>query len=447
MTFSSCLLYAKKIVFSKTIQGTESSYGKRSLIGAILCIGISLVPLITSLVVSSCMMNGIVERMINLYSHDISISLYKNSTYTKSYENFILAQEKLSQVSGVNKVFPEVRSMALAAGTNYRSGALVRGIPSNLFSENKKFSSLFKKIEGDFNFVGGKNAVIGEKIAEQLNLHVGDSIKLISLNSNNKQVIPKVAIFNVSGIVSSGYQELDALWVFIPLEEAFSSIAKSSSEFLLGIETANPFSDELFFVEDNIRMFALQDEHFANSQIATWQEINEAELENLSSTKALLLVVMAMIVIVAIINVSSSIVMIVMERKKEIALLKCVGASSIGITISFVLTGLLASFGGIIFGSILGILFSININRIIRFIEIIVAFIEHITTLVSFGKIQFEQFHLLDPAYYLQEIPVKIPITEIIIISIITLLLATLVSLIPALKAGNEKPIDTLRKM
>ena len=447
MTFSSCLMYAKKIFFSKS-QSSDSGIGKRSLTGAIACIGISLVPMVALLVVTNGMVQGMTSRMINLFSRDISVSVYKNSMYLTSYENFILASKKLADIQGVEKVFPEVRGMALAAGENYRSGAFVRGIPQDTFFADKNFSLLFKVVEGRLDLPDFRTAVIGEKISEQLGVHVGDNIKIISMNTAGKRFVPKVAQFKVGGIISSGYQELDSLWVFIPIEAAFNSLAKSSCEFVVGIETENSFSEELSFIAERVQTFTFQDEGFADSRVETWKEVNASELENFASTKALLVVIMVMIVIVASISVSSSVLIIVMERKKEIALLKCVGASPNGIAISFVLTGASIGLAGILIGIPIGLLISVNINEIIGAIESFVNFFEKLSLAFSFGDShEITKFHLLDPAYYLQDIPIEIPIKEIAAVILCTLLLSALVSLIPSVKAGKEKPIDTLRKM
>lgn len=447
MTFSSCLMYAKKIFFSKS-QSSDSGIGKRSLTGAIACIGISIVPMVVLLVVTNGMVQGMTSRMINLFSRDISVSVYKNSMYLTSYENFILASKKFADIQGVEKVFPEVRGMALAAGENYRSGAFVRGIPQDTFFADKNFSSLFKVVEGRVDLPDFRTAVIGEKISEQLGVHVGDNIKIISMNTAGKRFVPKVAQFKVGGIISSGYQELDSLWVFIPIEAAFNSLAKSSCEFVVGIETENSFSEELSSIAERVQTFTFQDEGFADSRVETWKEVNASELENFASTKALLVVIMVMIVIVASISVSSSVLIIVMERKKEIALLKCVGASPNGIAISFVLTGASIGLAGILIGIPIGLLISVNINEIIGTIESFVNFFEKLSLSFSFGDShEIAKFHLLDPAYYLQDIPIEIPIKEIAAVILCTLLLSALVSLIPSVKAGKEKPIDTLRKM
>lgn len=443
MTFSSCLMYAKKIFFSKP-QKSDSGIGKRSLSGAVACIGISLVPMVVLLVVTNGMVHGMTRRMIKLFSQDISISVYKNSMYLASYENYISASKKIAGVQGVEKVFPEVRGIALAAGQNYRSGAFVRGVPRDAFFSDENFSSLFKIIEGGTEFPNLRTAVIGEKISEQLGVHVGDNIKIITMNKTKGKFIPRVSQFKVGGIISSGYQELDALWVFIPIEAAFNFLAKSSCEFVIGVETENSFSDSLSSVAERLQTFSFQDEGFSDSRVETWKEVNEAELENFASTKALLVVIMIMIVVVASISVSSSVLIIVMERKKEIALLKCVGASPAGIAFSFVLTGASIGLAGILIGIPVGLLISVNINEIIAAIESCVNFFERFSI---GGSHEFAGFHLLDPAYYLQDIPVEIPVKEIVAVALCTLFLSALVSLIPSVKAGKEKPIDTLRKM
>ena len=140
--------------------------------------------------------------------------------------------------------------------------------------------------------------------------------------------------------------------------------------------------------------------------------------------------------------------MLVMERRKEIAILKSTGASSGGITLSFLLVGFACGAGGTLLGLPLGLFVSVNINGIIRFIEnVINAFTRFSFMLTTGSASNFEGVHLLDPGYYLQEIPITIPLRELFIIVVGTLALSVVVSIIPAIKAGKEKPLDTLRKM
>ena len=157
---------------------------------------------------------------------------------------------------------------------------------------------------------------------------------------------------------------------------------------------------------------------------------------------------MLLIVLVASVNISSALVMIVMERRKEIAILKSVGADSSGITASFLLIGIVSGAGGVLTGIPVGLLAGVNINRIISFMEKVVnLFLKFAYVLANGNQGGFTSVHLLDPAYYLQEIPVIIPFGELLVITLGTLILSLIVSAIPAIKAGKEKPLDTLRKM
>ena len=86
--------------------------------------------------------------------------------------------------------------------------------------------------------------------------------------------------------------------------------------------------------------------------------------------------------------------------------------------------------------------------EIISFMEKIVNFGAEFVYLLSNANLSsYKEIHLLDPAYYLQNIPVSVPFNKLFIIASGTLLLSLIVSAIPAIKAGKEKPLDTLRKM
>jgi lipoprotein-releasing system permease protein len=439
MNLGTGFLYAKKIIFSRTIRGAENSAGKRSLLGAVICIAVSVVPLVALVSIGRGMFRGITERMIYLFSRDILVSVYDGSACTNSAELFEKSSAEFLNVNGVKKIFPEIQGTSLAAGANFRTGAFIRGVQGDIFFKDEKFSSLFKFTEGEWDLSQKRNAVIGEKIAEDLDLHAGDQIKIISVEKIKKNYVPRVVQFTVKGIVSSGYQELDALWVFVPLEDAFECISKSSRNFAICLETDDPFSDGLSRIVSDVKIFASENSAFEDSRILSWKQANADRLSNFSSTEALLVIIMVMIVLVSSINISSSVVMIVMERKKEIAILKCVGASSAEISSAFIFTGTFAGLAGLCIGVPVGVIFSAEINSIVIFIEKVVNFFTS-----GFSK---EKFHLLDPAYYLQEIPVQISWNEIFVIIVCTTILSALVSVFPSLKAGNEKISDTLRKM
>ncbi len=438
MTIASSFLYAKKIFFSRTNRGAEKSSGQRSLLGAVVCIAVSLVPLVAVLSVSNGMISGITGRMIHLSSQDVQIKVSPDSSYIDSAESFIGLKEKFSDIDGVLKAYPEVQGMALAAGNTYRSGASLRAVEKNIFSENPYFSSFFDVVEGSTNLADSKDAVIGKKLASLLKVHAGDSIKIISIKTSGSKITPKVSVFKVSGIVSCGYEELDALWVFIPIENAFSTLKGCSLDYYIGLETDRTFTEGLTDVLLMARIKILGDIDFMESEVEDWKSVNAAQFENFASTRALLIVIMLAIILAASINISSAIVMVVMDRKKEIAILKSTGASSAGLAGAFVMTGLFTGFSGIVIGIPLGLLISVFINPIISGVERIV----NLVLSLFHGK----QVKFLDPAFYLQEIPVVIPWTEILLIVLCTVILSAVMSIIPSLKAGKSSVTEVLSK-
>ena len=445
MNFKASLLYAKKIIFPKKTK----SRGNKSLFGAMLCIGISLIPLVAILGVSSGMTEGITNRIIELSSGDLQLYFEKAGPLSSSYENLKTAAEKFYQFDGVNQVFPELTCSALAAGKSYRSGACVRGVEKDIFTKNSGFAEYFEVLDGSTKFENENSAVIGKHLADLLDLKVGDTFRIITINKIGKASVPKVSAFKVSGIVSCGYQELDALWVFIPIQSAFKSLATSSVQFSLEFFTSCTFdSERLFKLQNEIQNFLYFDENFENSYILRWDEVNKSQFENFSSTNALLFLIVFIIVLAASINISSAVVMLVMERKKEIAILKSTGASSFGISFAFLLAGTSCGLGGMIFGIPLGLLICANINQIIKFLESTANFFAGAYNALVYGKdFVSSEIHILNPDFYLQNIPVNIPVEKLVLVGIFTIILSMIMAIIPSVKAGKEKPINTLRKV
>lgn len=438
MTFASSLLYAKKVFFSKTNRGSEKSSGRRSLTGAIICIAVSLIPLVAVLSVSSGMISGITGRMIHLSTQDIQVTLDKESIYAKSENEMLNLASSLCSADGAVAAYSEVNLMALAAGSSFRSGASVRAVEKDIFEKNKYFSSFFNIVEGDIDLSKERNAVIGKKLSEILGLHTGDNLKLITLRKAAGKTVPKVSVFKVTGIVSCGYQELDALWVFVPLENAFNAFKNSSMEYYVSIETDRTFSEKLEKTLLELKKMLLSDYNSGRFSIDTWKNINAAQFENFASTRALLIVIMFAIILAASINISAAIVMVVMERKKEIAILKSTGASSSGIALSFVMTGLFTGLSGILIGIPAGLLISVFINPLINAVEHIVNFF---LGLFNAGHIKF-----LDPAFYLQQIPVVIPWNEICLIAVSVIVLSIVMSVLPSIRAGKSNITEVLSK-
>lgn len=438
MTFKASFVYALRILKPNR---TSSSNGRKSLFGAAFGIALSLVPLIVVLVVAEGMIEGITDRMIGLSSYHVQAIVppdtFKNDADLNELHELASSLEVLTE----GRVFIERQGTALASSGGMRSGALVRAVPPDIFKTNKAFQTYIEVSEGEAAFPSEKSAVIGKGIADKLGLKPGDTFRLITARTSARgTTIPKMLSCTVAGIVSSGYQEIDSLWVFLPFKTGFAFLTEGASDIKIGIETDFPFSDRL--QEAYLSTLSFLPPGF---RVYRWSDINTAQYENYASTKILLILIMFLIVLIASVNVSSALIMVVMERKKEIAILKSMGASASGIGSAFLTVGILCGASGLVIGLPLGLAAAVKCNEIIQFGENTVNFILKLWYLIFEGN-RYVPVHLLDPAYYLQRVPVHISFSEIFAIAAGTLLLSAAVSVFPALRAGKESPLDILRK-
>lgn len=440
MTFKSSLMFAKSLIFPRA---EKKSSARRSLWGALICIGLSIIPLVVVLSITNGMIQGMTDRIIGLSSSNLQAYVSPKLKDTQTAESYREYANQFKEVEGVLEVYPEIGLTALAAGKKMRTGAQIRALDKNIFTDNKAFRELFTIIEGHIaDYQDPKSAVIGQKMAEMLELHAGDTFRIITIKTNNGKQSPKLTSFKVAAIVSSGYQELDALWVFVPLETVYNFVSLENASYTIMINTPQAYSPDLVRIQRELKTRFGKYMNFYR-----WDQVHEAEFENFSSTKVMLVFVMILIVLVASINISSAIVMLVMERRKEIAILKSIGATPSGITFAFIITGMTCGLGGLALGLPFGLLAAVNANQIVNFIEKVVNFFARAGYLLKgIPADEIKAIKLMDPAYYLQTIPVNLPFSQLLLISLATVLLALLVSVIPSVKAGREKPLDILRK-
>ena len=252
MTFRSSLMFAKSLIFPKA---EKKSSARRSLWGALLCIGLSIVPLVVVLSITNGMIQGMTDRIIGLSSNNIQAYVSPKLKDTQNPQSYRDYAQQFKNINGVLEVYPEIGVTALAAGKKMRTGAQIRALDKNIFTKNKAFTDLFTILEGDFlDFQNQEEgtatyAVVGQKMAQMLDLHAGDTFRVITIKTTDGNQSPKLTSFKVSAIISSGYQELDALWVFIPLETAYKFVSLGNASFTVMIETPESYSPDLVRIQ------------------------------------------------------------------------------------------------------------------------------------------------------------------------------------------------------
>lgn len=426
------------------------SNARKSLYGALIGIAVSIVPLIMILVVADGTISGISSRLIELSgSH---IAAVKRSGRQYSAGTLLELAERIPSYDSKGRItssWPERQGIGLVVGENGRTGGHIRAVTAEFFQAASFDSGLLRFSSGsvdssDFSF-SGNEAFMGEKLASDLGLKPGSVFRILTMNVlPSGKTVPKFSVFKLKDTVSSGYQELDALWVFVPFETGFPILDSSSSSTFISVRTSDPFSgldDILLLLDRN-----LSPDFF----LRTWEDLNQSRFYSFNTTRLLLLFIGFMILLVAAVNISSAVVMLVLERRGEIAILKSTGASPSCISFSFLLTGFFTGLGGLLIGLPAGIVCSLHINGLFRFVErcinITAGFFKGFEN-PDVAALSAGEIHLLDPSCYLETIPVVFDFAALFMISAGTLVLSVLVSFIPAWRAGREKPVEILRKV
>jgi len=257
-----------------------------------------------------------------------------------------------------------------------------------------------------------------------------------------------VSIFKVRGIVSSGYRDLDSRWFIVPRFSSSRYLTSETSRTLVGIKTEDPHNS-LSELTDSVKSI-LPD----GWGVYPWQETEKNLYESFRTTRYLLLLIMGLTVAVAAVNISSALITLVMERSREIAILKGMGASPSDISHVFLTGGMILGFSGSTLGIILGTLAAVNINSLISGLESVVGAFYGVFAYLSAPFLSGSQqaasmpetIRILNPDYYLEHIPVTLDFWALSGILAASLFLSYLASLIPARKAAALSPMEILRR-
>ncbi|MDR2966190.1 MAG: ABC transporter permease [Treponema sp.] len=398
--------------------------GGRYLRGAATGIAVSLIPIIVTLIVADGMITGIIDRYLEFGTGHIQIFDPSGNVEDQA--------ELIKNIKGVRGVWPERKGMGVIAGKTGKTGVTVRATEPSFweYSDSAKFLKIKDGVPAPQT---DRDIVLGEALALNIGVNVGDTVRLMTVRTaDNGNIIPRTASFTVRGIISCGYNELDALWCITSWEGGKRVLSAEQSTSSLLVKINNPYKYADSFIWD------LYMELGGGFNIYTWKDLLRSQYSSYESTRQMLLFIMALIVIVAAVNVSSATSMLVLERQKDIAILKISGSNIKGIADIFLwgsfLTGLFGSIIGISFGLLIGI----NINFLIRSLEKFLSFFSH---LFRGGDVR-----ILDPGFYLETIPIIIDWNAVFLIGFFAVVCSILASLIPAIRAGKLKPMELLRK-
>ncbi len=321
--------------------------------------------------------------------------------------------EQIKGIKGVVACAPFITTQGLLLVDDQMVSVVVRGVDEDAEARVTKVNEFIKK--GTLDLKSGNNIIIGKILAEKLLLKVGDQIHLISAGKLKKNKLTKVRenTFSVSGIFSSEMYDYDTGVVFISIEKA--RVFADNPILVSGISVKIRDINSAERVKKHIQN-VLGFPYFTR----TWMDLNRNLFNALKLEKTAMFVILALIVMVASLNIISTLIMLVMDKTKDIGILKAIGASASSIKIIFTIVGLSVGLIGTILGTMAG-LFMAYILKTYKFIS------------------------LPEDVYYINTLPVKIQTVEVIYIVAAAMCITLLATFYPAYQASRLNTVEALR--
>jgi lipoprotein-releasing system permease protein len=213
------------------------------------------------------------------------------------------------------------------------------------------------------------------------------------------------------------------------MDIADSQILFEMDNTITGIEITLKNLDDVQKVKDRL-IEALRKNTFGNTNMVVidWQQANKTLMDGLKVERTVMFLILSLIILIAAFNIISSLILLVHDKMKEIAILRTIGMRKISVMRIFIMCGSLVGVIGTITGAILGIVFSINIERIRIFLEGI------------------SSVKLFDPViYFLTTLPSDVDVPQVIWIVAISLLLSFVATIYPAWRVSKTSPAEILR--
>ncbi len=333
-------------------------------------------------------------------------------------------QEKIETVKKFDSVVsatPFIYSQIIIKSASNTSGAVLKGIDFN--SSVGTVEQSVKKITAQYlktaEYQKGKKqipkVILGKSLAEAMGVDAGDTVYFMLPKGRVSPIgyIPVMKRVAVAGIFDSGMSEYDSSIIYAPLEDARQILNMEKVVNGIAINVKDIYKAGEVLQE-------ILTEAGPSYWGKDWMSMNKNLFSALKMEKTAMFIILILIVLVAAFNIASMLIMMVMEKRKDIAILKAMGASDKIIKKIFILKGL--TIGGI--GTLIGVVFGVCL---------------------TFALSKYKFISLPEDIYFFATLPVELKLTDIIVITSSSLFICFLATIYPARQAARLNPVDAIR--
>ena len=403
-----------ELFFSLRYLKAKRKQGFISIITGISVLGIMIG--VMALIVVLAVMNGfredLMKKILGVNSHLLIMS------YKGGITDIDEVVQKTLSVDGVVSATPFIYSQIMIKSYGNISGAILRGIDPYTAGSVIDIDSMIRG--GSLDVLTdtqgkAKGIILGSELSKQIGAVPGDIVTLVSPMGKLTPLgrVANEGRFEVKALFESGMYEYDSAMVYISLAAAqeFLSLGDEVTGIEVKVEDIHE-SDKIGEVIEDALKYPYRTKD--------WKMMNKSLFSALKLEKVTMFIILTMIVLVGALNIISSLVMMVMEKTRDIAILRTMGASSKNIMSIFIFQGLFVGLVGTFLGLISG------------------SFLCHILARYKFIK-------LPPDVYYITTLPVRMEWLDIVSIIVAAIIISFLATIYPSWQASKVNPVEALR--
>jgi len=371
---------------------------------------------VMALVVVLSVMNGfradLMSKILGVNSHILVLR------YGGAFGDYKKIVKRVDKLDGVVASTPFIYAQVMANNSGNVSGALLRGVDPKNAARVVSFEEMIKEgslasLEEDAG--GSSPIVVGRELSRQIGIGPGDIVTLLSPEGKLTPLgrSPNTKRFRVTGIFDSGMYEYDASMVFVSLKEAQDFLAMGDR--VTGLEVR---VDDIY--ESDKIAKQIQADLGYPYWTKDWKVMNRSLFSALKLEKVTMFVILTMIVLVGALNIISTLVMVVMEKTRDIAILRAMGASAKSIMSIFMLQGLLVG----LIGTMAGLASGLGICHLL-------------------GKYKF--ISLPADVYYISTLPVRVEFVDVWLVALAAVFISFVATLYPSWYGSRVDPVEAIR--
>lgn len=376
---------------------------------------------VATLIIVTSVMNGfraeLLDKIVGMKGH-IVVSRVDHSGISSYNE---LSEEVVQSDTKIKSVIPLIEQQSVIISKGSARGIMVQGISQKDLNSKGLIANNIKS--GKISGFSGHTVFIGNRLAEILGIKTGESIKLMIPDGlvTPFGYLPKEETFEVSGVFEVGMNEYDKNIILMPLETAQTFFDKGNC-----VSQIEIFIDDV----DSSQKVAkkLANKIGQDFMILDWQHSDASIFHAVVVEKNVMTLILSIIILVAVFNIISGLTMLTSSKVKDIAILRTMGITQKSVLKIFFIIGSSIGILGTGLGVSLGLLVSLNIDRIKQFLEKLSG-----TDLFN------------EEIYFLTQIPSQTDWMEVLYIVIFSISLCFIATIYPAKKASKLDPVEALR--